>query len=123
MIIEVKVINEINSYSLFLDVLQLDNIPSCKHLKLLQSDGLLVPEVPLDQVFKLALFELEPRALDERLELLDLNLIGLFMFDAEEQSFEEHAILLFIGEFIGVGRLIRLHQVAKLIFIQVFLVH
>ncbi len=44
------------------------------------------------------------------------------MLDSEEQSLEEHVILLLISKFVSVLRLVRLHQVAELILSQVLFV-
>lgn len=41
------------------------------------------------------------------------------MFDSEKESLEEHVILLLIRELVRVSWLIRLHEIAKLIFRQV----
>lgn len=44
------------------------------------------------------------------------------MLDSEEETLEEHVVLLLVGELVGTLRLVGLHQVAKLVLCEGLLV-
>ena len=99
--------------------MKLNYLTSGEHLEFFKCDCLLVSKVPLDQILEFPFFELEPSALNKVLEIFDLDFSRLFMLDSEEQSLQEHIVLLLVSELIVVGRLIGLHEVAKLVLSQV----
>jgi hypothetical protein len=105
--------------SLLLIVSEFGDLTSGKQLELFECNLFLVSEVPLDKVFEFALLELEASSLNELLEFLNLNGVGLLVFYSEEEALKEHVVLLLIGELVGVRGLVRLHKVAEFVLSQI----
>ena len=85
--------------SLLLGIDHFDAVSSGKEFEFLHRNRFFSTEVPSDQIFKLALRELEATALDQSSELLDVHLLRALLLNSVEESFEEHVVLLFVGEF------------------------
>ena len=83
-------------------VSQLDAVASGKHLELIEGDFVFVTEVPLDEIFKLAIFKLEATSLDERLKIVDVDDLSLLVLYPVEKSIEEHVVLLGVCELVVV---------------------
>ena len=83
---------------LFVD--HLDAVASGKEFELLHRNGLFSAEVPPDEVFKLALHELEATALNQIFEVHDVDLLGVFVLNAVKESLQELVVLLLVGEFV-----------------------
>ena len=92
-------INRLNCSRLFLCVHHFNAVASRKQFELFKRDGLFSSEVPLDQVLEFSLLEPESTPLYQVFELVHCDGVSLRVLDPIEESFEEHVVLLFVGEF------------------------
>ena len=95
---------------------------SGEQFKLLNRYLFLVPKVPLDDVFELAWLELEACSFDQFFEVFQVNHFRFLVLDSVEQSFEEHVVLLLVGEFVVRDRVKALHEFTEFVLLEALIV-
>ena len=101
-------------------VLELNAISCCKHFEFLESNLVLVSEVPFNEIFELSLFKFESTSLNQVFEIIDVDNIWFLMLYSVEESIQEHVVLLLIWKLIFVLNLERLHQLTELILVELW---
>ena len=96
----------------------LDAVSGGEELELLEGDDVLAAEVPLDQVVEFILHKLEPTPLNQISKLINRHTLCLLVLDSVEEAFEEHIVLLLVGELGLTCRFEGAHELAELLLVD-----
>ena len=100
--------------SLLLWIRHFDAVARREQLELLHRDLLLAPEVPSNEILKLAICKLKATALNQVLEVVDVHFLGGLVLDAEEEALQELVVLVLVRELVAVLSVESSHELTEL---------